>query len=287
MVLVLGLGIMLGILVASTTVLFLEMRDRSLKTLKEVRELFRYPLLGVIPPFGKNRLPHHQDTKKLTASEIPVRDEPYSLASEMYRMIQNKLKFLGSDKGIKIIAVTSSVPQEGKSTVSANLAAAIAQLGRRVLLVDGDMRNSFQDYIWGLNNTVGLSEVLLGKTDFGIAACEVMDNLDVLPAGVMPPNPLALLESERMTSLIKNFSDKYDFVIIDAPSLLVTADTLTLGQMTDGILLVARLGVIDAVSVKAAKEMLEFSGQKVLGLVVNEVIPNNEPNNYLHYANKY
>jgi capsular exopolysaccharide synthesis family protein len=129
--------------------------------------------------------------------------------------------------------------------------------------------------------------VLLGKTDFGIAACEVMDNLDVLPAGVMPPNPLALLESERMTSLIKNFSDKYDFVIIDAPSLLLTADTLTLGQITDGILLVARLGVIDAVSVKAAKEMLEFSGQKVLGLVVNEVIPNNEPNNYLHYANKY
>jgi Mrp family chromosome partitioning ATPase len=90
-----------------------------------------------------------------------------------------------------------------------------------------------------------------------------------------------------MTSLIKNFSDKYDFVIIDAPSLLLTADTLTLGQITDGILLVARLGVIDAVSVKAAKEMLEFSGQKVLGLVVNEVIPNNEPNNYLHYANKY
>jgi capsular exopolysaccharide synthesis family protein len=199
-------------------------------------------------------------------------------------MIQANLKFLSSDKELKIIVVTSSVPKEGKSTISANLAAAMAQLGRRVLLVDADMRRPCQHHVWELTNAAGLSDVLVGQAEFGAAAFEVIDNLDVLASGVMPPNPLALLDSKRMASLIKDFSDKYDFVIIDAPPLILAADALTLSQMSDGILLVARPGVVDYASVNTAKEMLERSGQNVLGLVVNDVVSENKLGSYFYDA---
>ncbi|MCC5658620.1 polysaccharide biosynthesis tyrosine autokinase [Nostoc sp. XA010] len=283
-IIILLLGVMFGLFLATTTVLFLSMRDRSLKTLKEVRDVFRYTLLGIIPlSVKKIRRDSNVEPK------IAVRDTPYSLTSEMYRMIQANLKFLSSDKVLKTIVVTSAVPKEGKSTVSANLAAAIAQLGRKVLLIDADMRVPSQHHLWQLTNAVGLSEVLVGQAEFDVTVSKVMDNLDVLTAGVRPPNPLALLDSKRMASLIENFSSQhnYDFVIIDAPPLLLAADALTLSQMTDGILLVARPGVIDSNSANAAQEMLERSNYNVLGLVVNGIIDKNESSSYLYHEHEY
>ncbi|MBW4564850.1 MAG: polysaccharide biosynthesis tyrosine autokinase [Mojavia pulchra JT2-VF2] len=272
---VLLLGVMFGAFLATTAVVFLETRDRSLKTLKEVREIFGYTLLGIVPSSTKKVRSRNRDVE-LTTPEIAVRDIPHSLTSEMYRMIQANLRFLSSDKVLKTIVVTSAVPKEGKSTVSANLAAAIAQLGRRVLLIDADMRVPSQHHIWQITNAGGLSEVLVGQTEVETAAFRVMDNLDVLTAGVRPPNPLALLDSKRMASLIDKFSSQYDFVIIDAPSLLLAADALTLSHMTDGILLVARPGVIDSSSASDAKDMLERSGHNVLGLLVNGLVEKNE-----------
>ncbi|MBX9255131.1 polysaccharide biosynthesis tyrosine autokinase [Desmonostoc muscorum CCALA 125] len=287
-IIVLAVGVMLGLFFATTTILFLGMRDRSLKTLKEVRDIFRYTLLGIIP-LSVKKVRSSYSRAELITQKIAVRDTPHSLTSEMYRMIQANLKFLSSDKVLKTIVVTSAVPKEGKSTVSANLAAAIAQLGRKVLLIDADMRVPSQHHLWELTNTVGLSEVLVDQAEFDIAVSKVMDNLDVLTAGVRPPNPLALLDSTRMASLIDNFSSRYhyDFVIIDAPPLLLAADALTLSQMTDGILLVARPGVIDSNSGKAAQEMLERSNYNVLGLVVNGIIDKNESNSYLSHGHEY
>ncbi|MEH2113175.1 GumC family protein [Nostoc sp.] len=287
-IIVLVLGVMFGLFFATTTVLFLAMRDKSLKTLKEVRDVFRYTLLGIIP-LSVKKVRSGYSNAELTSQKIAVRDTPYSLTSEMYRMIQANLKFLSSDKVLKTIVVTSAVPKEGKSTVSANLAAAIAQLGRQVLLIDADMRIPSQHHLWQQTNAVGLSEVLVGQAEFDIAVSKVMDNLDVLTAGVRPPNPLALLDSKRMASLIENVSSQYnyDFVIIDAPPLLLAADALTLSQMTDGILLVARPGVIDSNSAAAAQEMLERSSHNVLGLVVNGIIDKNESSSYFNHAKEY
>ncbi|MBD2513689.1 polysaccharide biosynthesis tyrosine autokinase [Nostoc sp. FACHB-973] len=285
---VLALGVMVGLFLATTTILFLGMRDRSLKTLKEVRDVFRYTLLGIIPLSVKKVRSSYSRAESIT-QKIAVRDTPHCLTSEMYRMIQANLKFLSSDKVLKTIVVTSAVPKEGKSTVSANLAAAIAQLGRKVLLIDADMRVPSQHHLWQLTNAVGLSEVLVDQAEFDIAVSKVMDNLDVLTAGVRPPNPLALLDSKRMASLIDNFSSQYDydFVIIDAPPLLLAADALTLSQMTDGILLVARPGVIDSNSANAAQEMLESSNYNVLGLVVNGIFDKNESSTYLYHGHEY
>ncbi|WP_373530608.1 GumC family protein [Nostoc sp.] len=285
---VLVIGVTFGLFLATTTVLLLAMRDRSLKTLKEIREVFGYTLLGIVPLSVKKVRSRYSDVESTTQT-IAVRDTPHSLTSEMYRMIQANLKFLSSDKVLKTIVVTSAVPKEGKSTVSANLAAAIAQLGRKVLLIDADMRVPSQHHLWQLTNAVGLSEVLVGQAEFDIAVSKVMDNLDVLTAGVTPPNPLALLDSKRMASLIENFSSQYnyDFVIIDAPPLLLAADALTLSQMTDGILLVARPGVIDSNSANAAQEMLERSNYNVLGLVVNGIIEKNESSSYMYHGHEY
>ena len=188
---------------------------------------------------------------------------------------------------IKSIVVTSSISKEGKSTVAANLATVISQLGRKVLLIDADLRVPSQHHFWQITNSPGLSELLVGQTEYTSSIAEVMDNLDVLTSGVRPPNPLTLLDSKRMAALIEEFSSQYDFVIIDTPPLLVGADAVTVSQMTDGILLVARPGVIDYNNAKTAKEMLNRSNYHVLGLLVNGIIQKNEPSNYFYSPEEY
>ncbi len=282
---ILALGGTLAILLSGATVVILEVRDTYIKTLKEARELFGYTFLGAIPSLTKKATPRGKDTE-LTVRELPVKDTPRAPISEAYRMLQANLKFLSSDT-LQVVVVTSSVPKEGKSTVSANLAVAKAQLGHRVLLVDGDLRRPSQHHIWGLTNSVGLSNVIVGQAEFKAAVTEVMASLDVLTSGVIPPNPLALLDSKRMAALIEDFSQTYDFVIIDAPPLVVAADALILGKMTDGILLLARPGVVDFTSAAAAKDMLDRSGHNVLGLVVNAVILENESDSYFYYVEEY
>jgi capsular exopolysaccharide synthesis family protein len=189
-----------------------------------------------------------------------------------------------------VIVVTSSLPKEGKSTVATNLAVVLAE-SYRVLLVDADMHHPFQDNLWELTNEVGLSNVIVGKVESQLAVKQVMHNLDILTSGVSPPNPVRLLKSIEMVSLIEHFSKNYDFVLIDTPPLRLASDALILGKMKAGILLVARLGVVDSASATASKEYLEQSGQTVLGLVVNGVTQENEPDIYSksqmkHYSNK-
>ena len=284
----LALGNLLGILLAIGTALVLDALNTSIKTVKEAKEVFGYTLLGIIPAFGKSEKSplHNENSEQSAASKIVVRDTPRSPISETYRMLQANLKFLSSDKELKVIVVTSSVPQEGKSTVSANLAVAMAQSGHKVLLLDADMRLPSQHNIWNLLNQTGLSNVLVGQAQLKTAIKEVMTNLHVLTAGVTPPNPMALLDSKRMASLIEKFSQNYSFVIIDTPSLSIAADAPILGKMADGILLVVQPGLVDSSSAAAAKEFLKQSGQNVLGQVVNGVTSDSNAYNY-YYAKEY
>lgn len=282
----LTLGLLLGTLLGIGTALILEARDNSIKTVKEVKDVFGHTLLGTIPALmGEVGIERTKDLERPTPS-LPVRDLPRSSISEAYRMLQANLKFLSSDKVLKVITITSAVPKEGKSTVSANMAIAMAQMGHKVLLIDADMRRPSQHQIWELPNTVGLSNILVDQAQFRTAVREAMENLDVLTAGVLPPNPLALLDSNHMSDLIKNLAESYDFVVIDTPPLAISADALVLGKMTDGVLFVARPGVANISGVQGAKESLAQSGQNVLGLVVNSVIPENEPDSYYYYYAK-
>lgn len=274
------LGILLGVIAAFT----LDLIDRSVKTVKEARELFKYTLLGVIPSINSNS----KKSSFLPGVDQPIprvigTDIPQFPVGDAYQMLQANLKFLSSDKQLKAIVVTSSVAKEGKSEVAVNLAVAMAQVGRRVLLVDADMRHPVQHHVWGMTNAVGLSNVIV-DVPIDIAVQEAIPNLYVLSSGVVPPNPVALLDSRRMAALVNTFVKDYDFVIFDTPPLAGIADAAVLGKLADGILLVVRPGVVDSASANAAKEFLTQSGQQVLGMVINGVNVKREPDSYFYYT---
>lgn len=261
-VMLLGLGVILGSFLANLSIILLEMQDRSIKSLAEIKKKFPYKTIGLIPL----EAPNYQ-------GRIVTFEEPDSFSGEVYRMIQANLKFLTSDKPPKVILVTSSVPEEGKSTVTANLAAAIAQLGRNVLLIDGDLRRSSQHHLWKVDNSKGLKDILAEQLNPGSAIDRPMPNLDLITSGLVRTNPLALLDSQAMSDLVGRSRREYDLILIDAPPLPVTADVLTLSKLVDGIMFVTRPGVVEHESAELAQETLANTRQKVLGMVINGVKP--------------
>ncbi len=279
-------GTLAGILLAAGVVYLLEVADKKIRTVKEVRKLFEYRLLGTIPLFSKttSAVNSNDQTFEQRRMLLPVVKSPRSSISENYRMIQANLKTLNSDKTLKVVVVTSSVPKEGKSTTCANLAAAMAQLGQSVLIIDADLRNPTQHLFWEISNTVGLSNVLSEEPNLDRSIIQrVMENLDVLPTGILPPNPCVLIDSRRMVTFLEKCSNYYNYVFIDTPPLTVAAEAQILGKMADGVVLVTRPGVLDATSSKFAKEYLDQCDQNILGIVVNGVLPENEPDGrYYH-----
>ncbi len=258
----LALGLVLGAFLANLSIVLLEMQDRSIQSLVEIKKKFPYQTVGIT----RLEPPAYQ-------GQIITRDEPDSFSSEVYRMIQANLKFLTSDKPPKVILVTSSVPEEGKSTVTANLAAAISQLGRSVLLVDGDLRRSSQHRLWGVDNRQGLKDIVTDNINPPSIIKQPMPKLDLLTSGIVESNPLAILDSPAMSDFIGRSRRDYDLILIDAPPLPVTADVLTISKLVDGILFVTRPGVVEQESAELAQEALATTGQKILGMVVNGVKP--------------
>ncbi|WP_099071256.1 GumC family protein [Nostoc linckia] len=280
---VIAAGGVLGVIVALIAAFTLDLIDSSVKTLKEARELFQYTLLGVIPSVGRNIKRNYLEQQ---IPRIIGREIPHHPVGDAYQMLQANLQFLNSDKKLKAIVVTSSVPQEGKSEVAANLAVTMAQLGQRVLLVDANMRHPIQHHIWEITNAVGLSNVMVDQVALNVAIQQPIPNLYVLPSGVVPPNPVALLDSQRMAGLVNSFTQEYDFVIFDTPPLAGMLDAAVLSKLVDGILLVVRPGVINYDTANAAKEFLRQSGQQVLGMVINGMNIKREPDSYFYYSRK-
>lgn len=201
--------------------------------------------------------------------------------------MQANLKFSYLDKTLKTIAVTSAVAGEGKSEVAANLGLTLAQLGHLVLIVDADMRKPVQHHIWDVPNLQGLSNVVAGQLPLKKVIYRKEPNLHVLPVGVIPPNPLAILESKQISALLDACKRVYDYIIIDTPAILGLTDTLTLGRVTDGMLLVMQPGRVDVDSINAVKAMLSQSQQKVLGVVANGIKVKSKQDRYFYYNQEY
>ncbi|WP_016952927.1 polysaccharide biosynthesis tyrosine autokinase [Anabaena sp. PCC 7108] len=282
-----ALGIILGFILGIAMIIILEIQDQSIKTTREIQKIFKYTLLASIPAWTKKKNLILGKNVEWPISHLPVLDKQGQQIAEIYRILQANLKFLSSEPPLKAIVVTSTVPKEGKSTVSANLAAAIAQLGRKVLLVDANMRHPLQHQIWNITNTVGLSDVIVDQIEFEAAVQRGIDNLDVLTSGDIPFNPLSLVDSKRMVSLIEDFYQNYDFVIIDAPPLVIGVEALTLGKMTDGLLLVARPGIIDINSATTVEKYLDQSKSNILGLVINGLNWETKSDKYSYYLNPF
>lgn len=274
-------GLILGII----TAFILDKRDSTIKTAQEATTTLGYTLLGIIPDFQRSRnyLP------KLNGgnlSSLPVYDFPRSYISETYRTLFTTLQFLESNKMPKIVAITSAVPGEGKTTIAANLALAASEVCDKTLLIDADMRRPSQHLLFKVSNSCGFSDVLTNQSDFQDAITRI-NGLDVLTVGDIPTNPVVLLKSKQMTALLGSISQLYDFIVIDTPPLLVSADASIISKLVDGVLLVVRPGVLPRQSAVRAQELLNQSKQNVLGQVLNAVSPTGDEINYVYYDQSY
>ena len=196
---------------------------------------------------------------------------PRSPVSEAYRTLRTNLEFFSLDEPIRTLVVTSPGAEEGKSTVLANLAVALAQGGKRVILVDCDLRRPTQHTLFGLDNATGLTTMMLdeaAQADPPLRETPV-DGLRVLPAGPPPPNPAELLGSRRMKGTLAALLKKADVLLFDAPPVLAVTDALVLAVQTNGVLLVVKAGGTTREHVQQAKERLERVNARIVGAVLN------------------
>ncbi|MDB9457859.1 polysaccharide biosynthesis tyrosine autokinase, partial [Dolichospermum circinale CS-545/17] len=276
----LALGGFLGLLLGAGTALLLESMNQTLKNIEEANRFLGFPLLGTIPQYGEKK---RKNTVVEGLQEVPLLDQPYSPVSTSLEMLNTNLGFTISDKELQVILVTSSTSGEGKSFVAANLAVAASHVGKRVLLIDCDMRRPRQHRIWEIPNLLGMSNILAGQNEVKPAIHTVFSNVDMLPSGKIPPNPVTLLDSQRMADLIEEARQDYDFVVIDTPPLTAVTDPLIIGKFADGLLLVVRPGRVEYSALKSAKSLLNQSKVPVLGMAVNGVSEESGYGGYYYY----
>ena len=212
---------------------------------------------------------------------------PNSPISEQYRTVRTNLQFaVAGDQPLRSMTVVSSGPGEGKSTSAANLAVVFAQAGRKVLLVDADMRKATVHKTFGLSNEMGLSNLVSGQQAASsvIQATDV-NNLSIITSGPTPPNPAELLNSRRMNILMEELYQTFDLIIFDLPPVMTVADGLIMASKTDGTVLVIREGVTRKDSVLEAKNRLLQAKARILGVIYNGAEQVNE-SSYYYYSDK-
>lgn len=269
---IIGAGLFLGLLGAAATAFVLDVMGQKIRTAEDACHAFGLNILGIIPVSGRSRnLLIYDGGNAYHIPDIAVRDQPGSPVCEAYRLLQSHLKALGLQRRQRVMVVTSTTPQEGTSSVCANLGAAFAQDHQRVLIIDANLHSPVQDEIWFISQMEGLSNLLLEDVSLWAVVHSVEQNLDILPYGNAALDEISYLDSARMEALIEHFSKLYDLVIIDTPALSTSADTALLGSLADSVILVARPNHLDYGSVAAALPILDQWGDRVLGLVINGV----------------
>lgn len=214
-------------------------------------------------------------------NEIIVLENPKSPEAEMFRNLRTNIQFMNADSEKKVILITSTIPGEGKSYISANLAAAFAQINKKVLLVDIDMRKGRQYSLFNLRPRPGLSNFLSGVVDQDFVGEKEniqnyiqktdVENLYLIAAGSVPPNPSELLVSNRMETIVDSLIDKFDIIIFDAPPCLVVADALITARLVDFSILVSAQNITKVEDLNKAKLAIENVGGKVAGVILNKV----------------
>ncbi|MEH7356279.1 CpsD/CapB family tyrosine-protein kinase [Neobacillus drentensis] len=212
--------------------------------------------------------------------------DPKSPISEQYRTIRTNIQYSTVDKNVRTLMVTSSGPGEGKSTTVANLAVTFAQQGKKVLLVDADMRKPTVHYTFNQTNTFGMTSVLTKQVSLEEAISETsVENLYVLTSGPIPPNPSELLSSKSMEQLFQTSENLFDIVLFDTPPLLAVTDAQILANRCDGTVLVVYSGKTEKDQLLKAKELLDSAQSKLLGVVVNNK-KIQDTNYYYYYGTK-
>ncbi|OIK10588.1 capsular biosynthesis protein [Bacillus sp. MUM 116] len=213
--------------------------------------------------------------------------DPKSTIAEHYRTIRTNIQFSSVDQEARTLMVTSAGPGEGKSTTVANLAVVFAQQGKKVLLVDADLRKPTVHYTFNKTNTFGLTSVLTKQLKLEEAVVESAErNLYVLSSGPIPPNPAELLSSMAMEVFFQNALEEYDLVLFDAPPVLAVTDAQILANKCDGAILVVSSGRTEKDKLEKAKESLEAAQSKIIGVVLNNKKIDSKSNYYHYYGTK-
>lgn len=298
---------LLGLAIGVGLTLLLDSFDTSLRRISDSERVLRLPTLGAIPELtGSKPKARRLRLPSVKLSDVQVNEarsvqserkagtalryvNPSAPAFESFRALRTSLIFSDAVRSLRSIAVTSAAPGDGKSTVSTNLAAAFAQQGMRVLIVDCDLRRGRLHAAFDVPRSPGLTEVIVGSALLSDAVHSTpVPNLSLLTAGLQPPNPTELLGSEPVRNILLKLANEYDLIIIDTPPVLAAADAAVLGAIVDGVILVVRVGVTDRRAAKRSLERLQIVGSRVLGTVLNdpqEILGTSE--DYYYYQYRY
>lgn len=261
-VLNISLGVLLGLLVGAALAVARDILDNRVKTADELSKVADSPVMGVIV-----------EDSKAQRHPIATRAGTRNMRAENYRQLRANLQFANVDEHPRVIAVTSSVPGEGKTTVAINLASTLAEAGFSVCLVDADLRRPTIAKTLGLVSPVGLTSVLIHQLELPEALQNAGSSFYVLASGPTPPNPSEVLASSYVRDVIRSLLDKVDYVVCDTAPLLPVADGSEVAALADGTLLVARHGLTTDAHVKRSVSTLSRVDAKLLGVVLNRVPP--------------
>jgi capsular exopolysaccharide synthesis family protein len=286
------LGGLLGSLIALLLIFLLEISDNTLRTHEEVQSVLGANFLGVLPVIKDNEAEHEtvQDrTESMKAThhrDLYIAHHPKSVPAECMRSIRTNLLFMSPDRHLQTMAVTSALPQEGKTTTAISLAVTMAQSGSKTLLVDTDMRRPRLHRSFGVGNEEGISSVIVGdkKIDEVIQKTEV-DNLDLFVCGPVPPNPAELLHTQSFINIFNDLKSRYDRVIFDTPPVGAVTDPVILSALVDGTVLVVKSGKTTRHIGRQAVKSIEDANGRLLGVILNDV--ELAKKKYGYYYSKY
>jgi capsular exopolysaccharide synthesis family protein len=269
-------GMLLGIAAGIALAFFLEYLDNTAKSAKELEERYGITVLGSVEDLSKRK----------EAIESSVIDNPLSPVAESYRLIRSGLLLSSPDHPPRTILVTSMLQQEGKTSTTANLGAILAQNDKKVLIIDCDMRRPRQHSLYGIVNSYGLSNYLSGNINDRQKLIQRDPNavISLIPSGPNPPNPAELLSSKRMITLLQEAQNKYDYVLLDSPPIQQVTDSLMLGPLVDGTILVINAGKTTYEMLDNGIKKLREGHTKILGIVLNRLTKNKTGKGYYGYG---
>lgn len=270
-----------GLMLAAGIVFLVEYLDNTLKTVDDVERILQLPVIGFIAEIDGGM----DDT-----AGVYVHRQPRSPVSEAFRLLRTNLEFAGVDRPIKRLLLTSAGPNEGKTTVAVNLAAIIGQGGRKVMLLDADLRRPRVHRFLELPNRVGLSDLFRSSIglDGVLRTLNPLENVSVITSGSLPPNPAELLASARMEQILQEAGRQVDMVILDCPPAIV-ADVQVLSAKVDGVVIVIHPGHTQADAALAMLDQLKRANAPIVGVVLNR-IPRDRADyygGYHHYSPYY
>ncbi len=271
------IGLILAVAAGIGVALLVEYMDNTIKGSDDIQKRYDLTVLGAI-----------LETKKTDQIENILLEQTMSPIAENYRMIRSSLLLSSADRPPQTILVTSMKAQEGKTSTSLNLARTLSQITGKILVIDADMRKPRVHSVMRVPNEVGLSTYLSGNIEEEIVLSTSEDKIDVIPSGPIPPNPVELISSKRMKTLLTEMAQIYDFIIVDSPPIIQLADGLILSTLVDGTVLVTRVGKTTFDIFNAGLKKLNEFKPHILGVILNGLSTRTSgPQSYYHYYEYY